>query len=131
MNHVSGIGRLTKLKKALLDIFSCHCCLLSKEEIVKRLKRKRLEPDRTTLYRELLSMTEKRLIHKSTIAGTDYYEMPQDHHHHLICVGCKKIEHVEMGHHLEAQEKKIAKEKQFDIINHSLEFFGYCRKCQS
>lgn len=127
----SAGGRLTKIKKAIVDILTESHCLLSKPDLVEKLKAKKITPDRSTIYRELQFLIKKNIIVKNTIARVDYYEIPQDHHHHLVCVNCKSIRRVEMGNHLEKQEKQIAKQNKFNIINHSLEFYGYCHKCQA
>jgi Fur family ferric uptake transcriptional regulator len=82
------------------------------------------------MYRELKFLTNNGVVIKNTISGTDYYEISKDHHHHLVCLKCKNIDMVEIGNHLKKQEKEIAKKNKFNIINHSLEFYGYCHKCQ-
>jgi Fur family ferric uptake transcriptional regulator len=74
-------------------------------------------------------LTNNGVVIKNTISGTDYYEIPKNHHHHLICLRCKYIEMIEISDHLKKQEKQIAKQNKFTIINHSLEFYGYCHKC--
>jgi len=127
----SSNGRLTKTKKAIIDVLSQNHCLLSKQKMVEKLKAKKIKPDRSTIYRELKFLTKNNIIIKNTIAGIDYYEIPDDHHHHLVCMSCNSISKVEIGNHLEKQEKQIAKQNQFNIINHSLEFYGYCPKCQA
>ena len=97
----SSGGRLTKTKKAILDVLSQNHCLLSKQELVEKLKVKKIKPDRSTIYRELQFLTTNNIIIKNTIAGIDYYEIQQDHHHHLVCVSCNSISIVEIGNHLE------------------------------
>jgi Fur family ferric uptake transcriptional regulator len=124
-------GRLTKIKKAIIDVLSENRCLLSKQVLVEKLKTKKIKPDRSTVYRELQFLTKNRVIIKNTITGTDYFEITQDCHHHLVCMGCNSINRVEIGNYLEKQEKQIAKQNKFNIINHSLEFYGYCHKCQA
>lgn len=124
-------GRLTKTKKAILDVLSQNYCLLSKSDLVEKLKVKKITPDRSTIYRELQFLTKNNIVIKNTIVGVDYYEIPEDHHHHLVCVNCKSISRVKMDNHLEKQEKQIAMQNNFNIINHSLEFYGYCHKCKA
>lgn len=124
-------GRLTKTKKAIIDILSANDCFLTKTELVKKLNCKKVKPDRSTIYRELRFLTKNNIVIKNTISGTDYYEIPQDHHHHLVCLNCNSIDKIDIGNHLEKQEKQIAKQNEFNIINHSLEFYGYCRNCQA
>jgi Fur family ferric uptake transcriptional regulator len=98
--------------------------------LISHLKEKEINPNRSTIYRELQLLTEKGIITKNTILGVNYFEMPKDHHHHLVCLGCHKIKKVNIGNHLENQEKKLAKKNKFYITNHSLEFYGYCHSCQ-
>lgn len=122
-------GRLTKIKKAVIDLLSENHCLLSKQELIDRLKAKKINPDRSTIYRELKFLMKNNIIIKNTIGGIDYYESPKDHHHHLVCLNCKSITRLEMDNHLEKQEKQIAKQNKFNIVHHSLEFYGHCHKC--
>lgn len=124
-------GRITKVRKEIVQILSEANCLLSQAYILARLNKLKLHPNRSTIFRELLFLAKNRIVMKNTISGTDYYEIPQDHHHHLICVNCNSISKVEISSHLEKQEKQIAKQNKFNIINHSLEFYGYCRNCQT
>ena len=124
-------GRLNKIKKAIINVLSESHCLLSKQELVDKLKIKNIKPDRSTIYRELQFLTKNNVVIKNTIDGIDYFEIPHDHHHHLICLKCGKIGQIKMSNHLEKQEIQIAKQNKFNIINHSLEFYGYCRKCQT
>lgn len=127
----SSGGRLTKTKKTIIDVLSENHCLLSKKELIKKLKIKKIKPNRSTIYRELQFLTKTNIVVRNTIAGVDYYEIPQDHHHHLVCINCNSISKVKISNHLKQQEKQIAKQNKFNIINHSLEFYGYCHKCQA
>lgn len=127
----SSGGRMTKTKKAIINFLSENHCLLSKQELIEKLKANKIKPNRSTIYRELQFLTKNNIVIKNTIAGVDYYEIPQDHHHHLVCMKCNSINKVEIGNHLEKQEKQIAKQNKFNIINHSLEFYGHCHKCRA
>jgi len=124
-------GRLTKTKKAIIDVLSENHCLLSKQELTKKLEAKTIKPDRSTIYRELQFLIKNNIIIKNTIAGVDYLEIPQNHHHHLVCMGCHSISKVTIRNYLKKQEKQIAKQNKFTIINHSLEFYGYCHHCRT
>ena len=124
-------GRVTKIRKKIVKILSDAGCLMPQTEILARLKKQGVNPNRSTIFRELLFLARKNIAVKNTISGVDYYEMPHDHHHHLVCLNCNSIEKVKIGNHLLKQEKQISKQNKFIIINHSLEFYGYCRKCQA
>ena len=139
------------------------------------LKKMKLEPNRSTIYRELKFLVANNIIVKNIISGISYYEISpsyrnfqfnslearktkkegyiynknsshnqgcssqlnqgcshQDHHHHhLICLKCNKIIKVEMTNQLVIEEKRLAKKNNFNIVNHSLDFYGYCQKCQA
>ena len=122
-------GRLTKTRKAIIDILLASTCLMSLSNLRAELKKRLINPDRSTLFRELIYLSKHAIAVKNTISGVDYYEIPHDHHHHLVCLGCNSIDKIDIGNHLEKQEKSIAKQSEFTVTNHSLEFYGYCKEC--
>lgn len=127
----SSGGRLTKTKKAIIDALSLSHCLLSKQELIKKVHAQNIKPDRSTMYRELEWLTKNKILTKNTIAGVAYYEIAHDHHHHLVCMKCHTIHKIAMGNHLEKKEKEIAEQNKFTVMSHSLEFYGLCQKCQA
>jgi Fur family ferric uptake transcriptional regulator len=52
----------------------------------------------------------------------------REHHHHLICRGCGKIQDFE-DCFLEEFEKVIRRKAGFRVTRHDLKFFGLCRAC--
>jgi Fur family ferric uptake transcriptional regulator len=125
-------GRLTKLRKEIVRILVAEDCLVSSAKLLACLNKSKLQPNRSTIFRELLFLTNNRIAVKNNISGTDYYEIPcEHHHHHLVCLKCHSISKVEVANKLKAQEKKIESQNKFKITSHSLEFYGYCRKCQA
>ena len=124
-------GRITKIRREIIRILSDTDCLSSQMAILSQLEKAGIEPDRSTIFRELQFLSQNNFILKNTISGTAYYEIPDKHHHHLICLKCHTIKKVELGSHLEEKEKQLAKKNQFIITNHSLEFYGYCQRCHS
>jgi Fur family ferric uptake transcriptional regulator len=62
--------------------------------------------------------------------GIKRYEMFSDHHHHTVCLKCKKIKCVKLKNELGRQEREVERKNKFKIINHSLEFYGLCRSCR-
>jgi len=126
-------GRLTKTRQAIIRLLTGSECLLSGADILAGLKKLKLSPDRTTIFRELNYLTKLGIVVKSSINGKDCYEIQDehDHHHHLICLNCKDIQKVELNSHLESQERQIKKQTNFRITGHALEFYGYCIKCKA
>ena len=123
-------GRITKIKQSIVDILLQKGCLISQSDILGHLKKKKISPDRSTLFRELSFLTKNQIILKNTIADIDYYEIPHRHPHHAICMKCNQIDKVDACSSLKKQEKEISEKNNFHTINHSLEFYGYCQKCR-
>jgi len=122
-------GRLTKVKIALLNLLEKQGCPITLVQISAGLKKAKISADRTTVYRELKFLMENKIVEKIVLGGVEYYELISEHHHHLVCLKCRKIEEVFLDNHLENQEKKLAKKSGFKITGHALEFFGFCKKC--
>jgi len=130
-NTIKSKGkRLTKVRKAIIEILIQSPCLLSTSDLLAKLKVRKIQPDRSTMYRELTFLLQNHIIHKNIIAHKDYFELPTDHHHHLVCTGCNAIRKVVMGSHLTKEEKQLEKDNEFIITNHSIEFYGLCRNCR-
>ncbi|MFA6514553.1 MAG: transcriptional repressor [Patescibacteria group bacterium] len=123
-------GRITKVRKEIVQILSGENCLKSQADILLCLQKLKLNPNRSTIFRELLFLVKHNIVVKNNISGIDYYEIPDCHHHHLVCLKCNSISKVEADDHLEKQEKQLSKKNKFQIVNHSLEFYGYCHNCQ-
>ena len=69
---------------------------------------------------------------KKEFAGGSLYEHRHldDHHDHLICTGCGRIE--EFFHpDLEALQRSIAGEKGFKLLEHRHQLYGLCAGCQA
>ena len=102
----------------------------SVEEIHKALQKKGALVDLASVYRSVQLFVDNNLVHELDFGdGIKRYEASSEHHHHIICNGCGKVEDI-----LLKTENKFIKEaarnSQFKITNHSLEFFGLCQKCQ-
>jgi len=123
--------RFTSTREAILDLFYESKKPLSCQDIRKQLEHKNISANKTTVYRELEFMKNKNVIEEFQLDdGVKRYEICSDHHHHVVCLKCRKIECIKLDKELNEQEKRIEENNQFKIINHSLEFYGFCRKCQ-
>jgi Fur family transcriptional regulator, ferric uptake regulator len=90
--------------------------------------------DPATIYRCMSKLKDSGIIRQIDLrqnhAHFEFFDM--EHHHHIICTGCGKIEDIE-DCNLEATHKQILEQtKQFTKIrHHSLEFYGLCKKCSA
>jgi Fur family ferric uptake transcriptional regulator len=124
--------RLTRARQSIIDILSTGNVPLSLTDVKKNLVKKGVKADRTTIYREVLFLKAKKMLCEIPIGGGKRgYKVCQDnHHHHLICVRCNKVEPVVFRKTLLSQENEISQQKDFKVLDHLLEFYGLCGDCQ-
>jgi len=84
-----------------------------------------------TVYRALVFLEESNLIASISLdKNTKKFETNfKEHHDHLICVKCNQIVEF-MNDKIEKEQSKIAKEKGFKLLNHTMYLYGVCEKCQ-
>ncbi len=125
-----GGYKITHGRISILEIFSKYHAPLNVEFISKHIKKPKL--DAATIYRTLKSFEEKGILKRVDLRGdTTYFELNDHHHHHLICKKCGDIEDVEICEINKLSEKVLKYSLKFKTISeHSLEFFGFCVKCQ-
>ena len=122
---------MTETRLRLLSIFNKCQLPIAEPEIREKLGKLGRTVNKTTVYRELVSLGRFGVITPVDFGdGKIRYELSGDHHHHLVCVDCRKVEDVEVKHNFTNVEKSVSKNNGFKITRHSLEFFGLCQKCQ-
>jgi Fur family ferric uptake transcriptional regulator len=130
LNIIQKAGlRRTKPREALLAFLIRKHGPYSTEEIFQSIKKKDL--DVVTVYRCLAKFEEIGLVRRCDFGdGVARYEFqadPKHHHHHVICVSCRKTESLEDCDVLKYEN--VVKQLGYSNIRHSLEFFGVCRTC--
>lgn len=127
--------RLTPQRRLVLEILmdnkDHH---LSAEEVYRLSREKGEDIGIATVYRTLDLLEEMGLIHKLNFGdGRSRYELehsPLEHqHHHLLCLNCQEIIEVEEDL-LQRLEETIEKKHGFKIVDHRVQFFGYCQRCR-
>src|SRR3989344_6847134 len=117
----------TPARIAIADFLSSSAYPVDIGSIIRFLRSKNLKTNKVTVYRTIDFLLQEDLVKRVEFGEGKYrYELQKDHHHHLICTNCKKIEDVE-GEYLRDLESKIRNKKGFLVKNHSLEFFGICK----
>jgi Fur family ferric uptake transcriptional regulator len=120
----------TPARLAISEFLSNSSTPVDVEEIIQHLRAQDLDTNKVTVYRILDLLFKNQVIDRVEFGEGKYrYELKKNHHHHLICTSCGKIQDVE-GNLVENLEKKIQEDKNFQVQSHSLEFFGICSNCQ-
>ena len=126
--------KMTPQRKEILRIFVEHSDWhhMSAEDVYGILRKKDSEIGLATVYRALDLLSELGILVKVEFGdGCARYELNTSdpkihHHHHLICLKCKQVIEFEEDL-LDDLEADIAAKSGFQILNHEVKFFGYCR----
>lgn len=125
--------RQTKARRAIIELLIVSKNPQTISEILKKLSNDfSLAIDKTTAYREISFLVDKQVAREIDFGDKKkrYESNIGEHHHHLVCTNCGKIEDFELEQDLAEEEKRITISKKFKVTSHSLEFFGLCVNCQ-
>ncbi|MCF6282873.1 MAG: ferric iron uptake transcriptional regulator [Candidatus Polarisedimenticolaceae bacterium] len=99
----------------------------SAEDIYKMLIERSEDIGLATVYRVLTQFEAAGLVVKHNFeGGHSVFELDRgEHHDHLVCVICGKVEEFCDGV-IETRQNEIAAAKGFSIIDHALTIYGRC-----
>ena len=101
------------------------------DELYQRVRRKNPRIGYATIYRTLRLLAESGWASARRFGDrTARFEhcIEGEHHDHLICLRCGKIQEFE-NDRLEALQERIARQEGFLVREHKLELYGYCQVC--
>ncbi|MCG7900373.1 MAG: ferric iron uptake transcriptional regulator [Candidatus Thiodiazotropha lotti] len=100
---------------------------VSAEDVYKMLLEKGEEIGLATVYRVLTQFESAGLVTRHNFEGGHaVFELERGNHHdHLVCVVCGKVEEF-VDSTIENRQKEIAKDHGFEIVDHSLIIYGHC-----
>ena len=130
--------KMTPQRREILRIFVEHPDYhhMSAEDVYGFLRENESEIGLATVYRALDLLSKLGILVQVEFGdGCARYELNTadpnvHHHHHLICVKCKKVIEFEEDL-LDDLEADIAEKSGFKILNHEVKFFGYCKDCRA
>ena len=107
---------------------------LSAEDVHSLVKQQSSDIGIATVYRTIELLNEMDILHKIQFGDGcsryEYNDSSAHHHHHLICLACGKVKEFD-DDLLETLEELISQKSNFQIIDHQVKFYGYCKECQS
>ncbi len=127
--------KVTNQRIGVLEALSDHeDSHLTAEEIYDEVRVKYPEIGLATVYRTIQLLLGLQVIDQINLDdGCVRYEMRardgQHHHHHLICLSCGKVVSFN-GDLLETLEEHIRDTNGFQVVDHKVQLFGYCKECQ-
>ena len=130
--------KITTQRIAILDVLRNHPDQhLTAEEIYENVKEQYPEIGLATVYRTIQLLSDLHLIDKLNLDdGYARYEigngdgkLKNHHHHHLICLRCHDVISFQ-DDLLEELETSIKRQMEFEVVDHEVKLYGYCKKCR-
>lgn len=109
------------------EIIKKYHCGITASEIFEKLI---WEMDKTTVYRNLEKLTQNwEIIEDFDKSWEKRYSLEDHHHHHFLCNACWKK--INIWCFFTKELKKIEKQENISIINHSFLLNGLCDECKN
>lgn len=121
--------RITKPRRALLAVLTREHGPFTAEELHSRLEDGVC--DLVTVYRCLAALEEIRLVRRCDFGDGSYryeFDSGDHHHHHVVCRGCRSVQTLDLC--VADSLERIVRQMGYSNVNHTLEIFGLCPKCQ-
>ena len=133
IEHLLSSGlKNTKARREIIDILYHSKDLLSAEDLYQALLLKKANINLSTVYRTLETLTEKQILNRISLENESknlYEYNAKKHHHFLICKTCNRV--IPIYHcPLHDYEQRLAKDYDFEITDHKIEFYGICKACR-
>jgi len=122
--------RSTEQRRLVTEIFFASTEHLSIEDLLDRVRIEEPKIGYATVYRTLKLLKECGLAFERHFGdGVSRYEVAwaDEHHDHLICIECEKIENDT----IEDLQHSVASKLGFKLVRHKLELYGICADCQT
>jgi Fur family ferric uptake transcriptional regulator len=91
------------------------------------------EMDKTTVYRSVDLFCEVGITKRVSLSSKESIELSdlfKEHHHHMVCINCKKVIKFKESKGLNLELEKLLKKHKFKGLSHSIEFSGHCKNCR-
>ncbi len=104
---------------------------MSAEDVYKALLESGEEVGLATVYRVLTQFEQAGLVTRHHFeSGQSVFELNEGKHHdHILCIKCGKVDEF-VDKVIEERQQMIAKEKGYEMTDHSLYIYGICKECQ-
>lgn len=104
---------------------------MSAEDVYKVLLGTGEDVGLATVYRVLTQFETGGLVSRHHFeGGQSVFEINQgEHHDHILCVGCGKVDEF-VDEVIEQRQRAIAKKAGYVMTDHSLYIYGMCGECQ-
>ncbi|MED5370373.1 MAG: Fur family transcriptional regulator [Myxococcota bacterium] len=122
--------RNTRQRDVIVDCFFAQGGHITLQELTRRVQEGDPGIGFATVYRTMKLLTEANVAHERRFdEGQARYELADlDHHDHLICTNCGRIDEFE-DEALEARQDAVVRELGWRLKHHRHELYGVCPAC--
>jgi len=124
--------KLTRERRLVLDEVFRQNDHFQADELLFRMQKKNVRVSKATLYRTLALLVRAGLLREEVFGERhSHYEhiLGQQHHDHLVCLACGRIEEFR-NDEIEQAQDEICAQHGFQPTGHRMEIHGYCRECR-
>ena len=125
--------RAGRARKLVITLLAEQRCCLTANEIVDLLRAKGRRVGIASVYRALDQLVGLRLVQRLDFADAARYEpmLPSgEHHHHLVCDDCGKVEpFADRG--LERALDRVGTKLGYEVEGHDVVLRGACTACRA
>jgi len=137
VDHLVGVLRrsgykVTPARRAVIETLATEAAHVTAPDLVEAVQQRVPGVGRASVYRTLELLTRLGVAQSSTLGGASatYVLTPSRHHHHAVCVECRKtIEFDECV--LRELERRLGETLGFQFDGHLVELYGRCPDCLS
>ena len=126
--------RVGAARRAVVSVLARRDCCLTVPEIADSLRTRGREVGIASVYRVVDLLAEKQLVQKIDLGdGRAHYERVEpadEHHHHLVCNDCGRVEPFADAE-LEAALRRVERDTGFAVASHDVLLRGACDDCKA
>ena len=123
-------GRVTRQRLLVADALASVGRQITAQDLYDRLRRREPRIGRATVFRTLEVLAEAGVARRLEQDGHVYAYVAcrPEHHHHLACDRCGRVEEIDEGYIAPVAER-VASDLGFTIDDARLDFYGRCARC--
>jgi Fur family peroxide stress response transcriptional regulator len=121
--------KCTPQRLAIYEALTASDTHPSAEELYREVKARYPMLSRNTVYQTLEALTNAGLAQAVRSSRSHArYDGNSDAHHHMVCLSCDRVEDFH-DPSLERLAPPSRLRRQYRVLHHRVEFYGYCRSC--
>ena len=125
--------RMTRDRRTILEVLGKVSIPLTAEDVLSRVNSALPGIALSTVYRTLDELVSRGIVQRTLLSndGRSFFELTGNtHRHYMVCLGCHRMFPIS-NCPVEDFANSAAEALDFEVTDHSLVLYGYCRHCRS